>query len=162
MEKGERTMKEMIQSVGRVRLRGLALLIVTFVAGGLAGAAVEHLRAPESSWSPPMARDGGPPAPPIRQGPGQLVPAVFEDLDLSAGQREQIRRILRESRSVTDSLLGRFMPRLRAVTDSVRLEIRSVLTPEQRERLEAELPAFGPPGPRFRPDGDGPSEGWRR
>lgn len=155
-------MKETIQSVGRVRLRGLALLMVTFVAGGLAGAAVEHVRAPESSWSGPLARDGGPPTPPMRRDPGNFVPAIFEDLDLSERQREEIRRILRESRSVTDSLLGRFMPRLRAVTDSVRREIRSVLTPEQRERMEREVPAFRPPGPRFRPDGTGPPPGGKR
>ena len=149
-------MKETLRSVGRIRLRGLALLIVAFLAGGLAGAAVEHVRAPESSWSGPLAREGGPPTPPMGGGPGQVVPPVFEELDLSDHQREEIRRILSESQSVTDSLLGRFMPRLRAVTDSVRREIRSVLTPEQRERLESELPAFEAPGPRFRQDGVGP------
>ena len=154
-------MKETIQSVGRVRLRGLALLIVTFLAGGLAGAAVEHVRAPETRWAGPLARDGGPPIPPAQRGQGLLVPAAFESLDLSDSQREEIRQILRESRPVTDSLLGRFMPRLRAVTDSVRREIRAVLTPEQRERLENELPAMDPPGPRFGPDGKGPPMGGR-
>lgn len=161
-EKGENTMKEAIQSVGKVRLRGLALLIVTFVAGALAGAAVEHIRAPESSWSGPLARDGGRPTPPMRRASGQLIPAALENLDLSEHQRKEIRRILRESRSVTDSLLDRLMPRLRTVTDSVRQEIRSVLTPEQRERLESALPASGSPGPRFRPDGPGPPLGGKR
>ena len=149
-------MKETLRSVGRIRLRGLALLLVTFLAGGLAGAAVEHVRAPESSWSGPLAREGGPPTPPMRSGSGQVVPPAFEELDLSDHQREEIRRILEESRTTTDSLLGRFMPRLRAITDSVRREIRSVLTPEQRERLESGLPALRPPGPRFRQEGSGP------
>ena len=139
---------ETIRAVGRIRLRGLALLVIAFVTGGLAGAAVEHLRTPDPSPPGPTA---GPRrvAPPMATGPEDTVPPVFEQLDLTEDQREEILRILRESRTMTDSLLAPVMPRLRAVTDSVRREIRDVLSPEQRERLEREFPAFrGAPGPR--------------
>lgn len=135
-----------IVSVGRIRLKGLALLALAFVAGGMAGAAVEHLRTSEPETFGPITRPGGP-TPPMQRGPGSIVPPVFDRLDLTERQRGEIRRILEESRPTTDSLLAEVMPRLRSITDSVRREIRAVLTEEQRERLESEFPAFRGPGP---------------
>jgi hypothetical protein len=44
------------------------------------------------------------------------------------------------------------MPRLGEIMDETRAEIRQVLTPEQRERLDAEMPSRrGRRGPRARP-----------
>ncbi|MDX1623639.1 MAG: hypothetical protein R3199_06630 [Gemmatimonadota bacterium] len=136
-----------IESLGRIRAKGLALLAVVFVAGALAGAALDRWwtasTAPPSEDIPvgPMVRDG-------------RLPPAFERIDLTDEQRERIEAILATWQPRVDSLLGTTLPALRAVTDSVRQEVEAVLTPEQRERL-AELLPEGPPS-RVRPPFDGP------
>jgi Spy/CpxP family protein refolding chaperone len=62
---------------------------------------------------------------------------MFQRLDLTSEQRQRIEAILQQSRPLTDSVLRSSLPRLRAIRDSVRLEIRAVLTPEQQERFDA-------------------------
>ena len=145
-------MKEGFESLGRVRLQGITLLAVTFVVGALAGMAGERIRAQRTqpfSAFPPRAGE---------------VPRPYERLDLTDEQRDRIDGILAARRVVTDSLMRGVFPRLRAMTDSIRLEIREVLTAEQREKLEKERgefgrPGFGPPGARGMPPGGrrGPS-----
>lgn len=56
---------------------------------------------------------------------------MFRELGLSPQQLAEIREIMDRRRSTTDSILGEMLPRLRAVTDSTRTEIRSILTAEQ-------------------------------
>lgn len=126
-------MKNSVESLGRIRAQGIALLVATFVAGTLAGMALERVRARPEGVPP-----GGEPGPdmmrPFR--PGRLPP-MFEELDLTAEQRAQISDIVERSRPRTDELLQSMLPRLRAVTDSVRDEIHAVLTPEQAAKLDS-------------------------
>lgn len=145
-------MKEGFESLGRVRAQGVALLLVTFVVGALAGVALERVRAASRApWPEPGPGMGQPPA--------DLMPPMFQELDLTEEQAQRIRQILRDSRSRTDSILGHMMPRLHAVTDSVRQEIHAVLTPEQAQRLDSFMSRMrqrgrpmqgGPPGVRGR------------
>lgn len=126
-------MKNSVESLGRIRAQGITLLIVTFVAGVLAGMAFERLRAPQLTF--PAGREPG--LGMMRPfGPDRLPP-MFEELDLTAEQQEQIRDILEQSRPRTEELLDSMLPRLRAVTDSVRNEIHAVLTPEQAVKLDS-------------------------
>ena len=67
------------------------------------------------------------------------LPPFYERLGLSEQQRNQIQEIFDSSRRRTDSILQSTFPRIRAITDSVRAEIRNVLTEEQREQLDREL-----------------------
>ncbi len=141
-------MTDGIESLGRIRLQGIVLLAVAVVVGALAGAAGERVRA---------SRVGAPPGEFMRP-PGGFR-GLFDRLDLSEAQREQIEQIFRESRPLTDSLMNAWMPRVRVVMDSVQQRVRNVLTAQQREQLdEMELfrrgRRFGPGG--RRPPGAGP------
>jgi Spy/CpxP family protein refolding chaperone len=110
-----------------LRAQGLALLLVVFVVGVLGGMALERVRTTRQAPREPargMAMRGA-------------MPPMFQRLDLTSEQRQRIEAILQQSRPLTDSVLRSSLPRLRAIRDSVRLEIRAVLTPEQQERFDA-------------------------
>jgi Spy/CpxP family protein refolding chaperone len=131
-------MKDGFESLGRVRAQGLALLVVTFAVGLLGGMALERVRM--ARRVPPQQVDR------VRMGPG-VMPPMFERLDLTGEQRERIDAILQQSRPLTDSVLQSSLPRLRAIRDSVRLQVRAVLTPEQQERFDAMERRWGDRGP---------------
>lgn len=147
-------MTDAIESLGRIRIQAIVLLIVAFVAGGLAGAAVEHVRLAHRRPAFPMGP--GPAFGALRGG----VPGYYNRLGLSPDQRARISAILKRAQPRTDSLLNETLPQLRAITDSVRREIRAVLTPDQAARLDRErrrrgwqetgirpVPPGGPPPP---------------
>jgi Spy/CpxP family protein refolding chaperone len=125
-------MKDGFESLGRVRLQGIALLALAFAAGALGGMALERVRASRARPEPPGWM-------PMR---GDLPPG-FGGLGLTAEQREQIQAIFRASRPRTDSVLQASLPRLQAIQDSVRAEIRAVLTPDQ-QRMFDEMESRGP------------------
>ncbi len=143
-------MKDGVESLGRVRAQGIALLLVTFVVGALAGLALERVRADRQP--PPEPPFGM--APPFQQ---EYMPMMFRELDLTREQRQQIMQILQSRRPHTDSIMNAMLPRLRAMTDSARMEILAVLTPEQATRLDSLMSEMrsqrgnmrgGPPGRR--------------
>ena len=137
-------MKKGIESLGRLRAQGLVLQGLAFVSGGFAGIAIEHARLASRARAeaPPMTRSFP------RRG---LLPPQLEHFDLSEEQRAEIEAILERTRPATDSILQRAMPRLGAIMEEAREEIRQVLTPEQRRRLDAEMPSRrGRRGPRAR------------
>lgn len=124
-------MRESVESLGRVRAQGIVIVLVMFAVGVLAGIAIERVR---------IARSAPPQSPPFGMGqpwPEGHLPMMFRELDLTPDQRERIAAILRESRPRTDEILRRMLPRLRAVTDSVRHQVREVLTVEQAARLDS-------------------------
>ncbi len=115
-----------LESLGRIRAKGITLLFATFFAGLLAGLAAERMlaarRTPESpGFEIGMARG---------LGEGRLL-GPFRELDLTVEQRARIRDIFQGSMPRTDAVMQEMLPRLRAITDSVHQEIRAVLTPEQ-------------------------------
>jgi Spy/CpxP family protein refolding chaperone len=119
---------EGVESLGRIRVQGIALLVLAFLSGAVAGGAVERVR----DRRPPR---GARAELAFLKGPNGL-PVAFEKLDLTPAQRQEITQILERRRPVTDSILRSSLPRLRAVMDSTRSEIRSVLTPTQRAKLD--------------------------
>ena len=123
----------------RARARGAAVLFVTFVSGVLAGAAIMHVARLAPSAKPAVATSAAPPPPErvienmkmARTG----VPVLYETLNLTPAQRFAIARIMEVNRPKTDSLLRETWPKLRALLDSIQLQVEQVLTPEQRARL---------------------------
>lgn len=112
----------------RVRWQGMALLLLAFVTGTLAGAAGHHfLRSP--SFGGPGGRGG-------MRGPAGML----RELDLTPDQCARIRAIFAQHHPQMQVLLSETMPRMRAIADSMQTEVRAVLTPEQRAKLEKRMP----------------------
>ena len=118
---------------GRMRLAGMALLVVTFAVGMLAGTAFGRVltaREPKAPTAEECERKRGP-------------HYIFDELDLSPAQKTQIDAIMTRRKARMDSLWRTDGTRIRAAVDSTRAEIRTVLTPAQaaeydRLRLEHE------------------------
>ncbi|HEU0301388.1 MAG TPA: Spy/CpxP family protein refolding chaperone [Longimicrobium sp.] len=105
----------------RMRMAGMALLVVTFAVGMLAGTAFGRVltaREPGAPTAEECERKRGP-------------HHIFDELDLSPAQKAQIDAIMARRRAVTDSLWQSDGARIRAAVDSTRAEIRAVLTPAQ-------------------------------
>jgi Spy/CpxP family protein refolding chaperone len=126
------------------------VLLVTFLSGALAGAAVLHVArvAPAAAARPDSVARVAPPERIIenmkmaRTG----IPVVYEALDLTPSQRLQIAGIMDANRPRTDSLLSETWPKLHALLDSIQRQVEQVLTPEQRARLAALRRGGAPPG----------------
>ena len=134
-----------LESLGRLRLQAILLLLVIFVIGGLSGAAIER------------ARHAHPPGPPH----GELPPPLRDQLHLTAEQDQQVRDIMQRGRPRVEAVIQATRPRVQAVTDSIRAEVRAVLTPEQQKIFDRMEPPLGPPferGPGHR--GFGGPPGW--
>ncbi|HEX9728255.1 MAG TPA: hypothetical protein VGA37_07120 [Gemmatimonadales bacterium] len=157
-------MKDGLDSLGRVRLQGVALVAIAFAAGVLAGFAGERVRATRAR--PALERAPWERGAFRQRSPRGGIPGFYEQLGLSDDQRAQIHRIVEANQPRTEAVIAQSMPLILATMDSVRLEIREVLTPAQRARLDSITPPIrhrrmgpgglpgpfpGPPPPR--PDG---------
>jgi Spy/CpxP family protein refolding chaperone len=114
---------------GRMRFLGFALIVVTFVVGGLAGAAFDRILTGETVR---------------REAPRSEQRAhVIDQVEMTEAQRATIDAILERRSERMKAAWAEISPRLEAITDSARLEIMEVLTPEQRaeyqERLDARI-----------------------
>lgn len=121
------------------RAIGSALLIATFIAGALAGAAAIRVLSAESRAEPgERARSG---APPLKSGPRRLLldETFSKEIGLTAEQRVQIKEILDRRDVEAKKLWAGFEPSLKEVGRQVHDEINKVLTPEQQTKFEAAL-----------------------
>jgi Spy/CpxP family protein refolding chaperone len=121
------------------RLIGTALLIITFIAGGLAGAAVVRVLSAESNAKPGVeARKG---APPMKGAHRRLLldPEFAAEIGLTTEQRAQIEEILDRRDVEAKKLWDGFEPRLKQFGQQVHNEIDAVLTPDQKQKLDAAL-----------------------
>jgi Spy/CpxP family protein refolding chaperone len=118
----------------RARLIGTALLLITFVAGGLAGAASERVM--HADDQPPKARTGE-----MRGGARRLLldEQFAQELQLSAEQRAQIRTIVNQRDQEAKRVWREVEPRLKSVGAATRADIQKVLRAEQVEKLDAEI-----------------------
>ncbi|HET9439633.1 MAG TPA: hypothetical protein VFO52_05660 [Longimicrobiales bacterium] len=118
----------------RARLIGSVLLIVTFAAGALAGAAGERvLRADDA---PQRARGTE-----ARGGTRRLLldEQFARDLQLTEQQRAQIKVIFERRDQQAKKVWSEAEPRLKAVGEETRAEIQKVLNAGQTQKLEAEI-----------------------
>ena len=120
------------------RLIGTALLIITFIAGGLAGAAAVRVLSAESNTKPGMQARS---APRMKGGPRRLLldPEFASELGLTTQQRAQIKAILDRRDVEAKKLWDGFEPRLKQFGQEVHSEIEKVLTPVQQQKLNAAL-----------------------
>jgi hypothetical protein len=108
--------------------------MVIFACGVITGAMVTRTVAIKTQEHPPTTAAG-----PSRMAAGpvlQLQRAEFfkrmdKQLDLSAGQRDQIGKILKASQERTQPLWDQIAPQMRDELKKVREEIHGVLSPEQ-------------------------------
>jgi hypothetical protein len=120
-----------------IRLLTALLLVATFASGTITGAAL-------TLWV--RHEHHGPPGPP----PFGALP--IDELGLSPEQRADA--IFERHRPELDAILQEGFPKVRKVNDQIESEIREILTPEQRTRLD-ELKARRPPPRHHRRGGPG-------
>lgn len=113
---------------GRVRLLGFSLLAITFVAGALAGAAIDRAVGDEPQAS--EARQD-------RRGDDQRGRSwLIDRVEMSDAQRASIDSILELRAQRMRAVWREVEPQLDAISDSARAEIMAVLTPEQRAEYD--------------------------
>lgn len=113
----------------RVRLLGFGLLAVTFIAGALAGAAIDRAVSSDSRTETRERQEDN----------DRERSYIIDRVDMSEDQRATIDSILELRVHRMRDVWRQVAPRLDAITDSTRSEIMDVLTPEQREQYESML-----------------------
>lgn len=109
----------------QARWTGMIVLLITFVAGGLVGAATVHVVEADEVRTPRRERG----------------PDLFDRLNLTPAQQAQVDSIMERRRQEVDAFWKQHGPTMRAIYDSTRVEIRGLLTPEQiriEEQFRAE------------------------
>jgi len=128
------------RGAARVRLAALGALLLTLAVGIALGWSA-------SRWAMHRGRTRG------DRGDAVRMDGRFLDrLDLSAAQRARVDSILERRRSQLDAFWAGPGTQLRAIVDSTREEVRSVLTPAQRA-------AYDSIGARRRRERGGPPRG---
>ncbi len=106
----------------RSRLIGLALLAAAFVAGAATAVVAERLMTPRAMMGTRIIKD---------------MTGVLDQLSLTPQQRTQAEAIIERSAPRTEQTMLQVAERLRSISDSVDAELRSILTSEQRKRLDS-------------------------
>ena len=118
------------------RVRGLILLMLVFLAGGVIGFALGHRSRAVVAQSNPME-------------PNAFARRMATELDLSPTQRDSIVAILTHRQAGIDSAWRVLSPGVRATIDSAQRDIIGVLRPDQRPKyLELTRAAHGGMGAR--------------
>ena len=133
----------------RVRLLGFGVLAVIFVAGALAGAAIDRVLTTDGPSAEAHSER--------RDEDDRDRSYIIDRVEMSEGQRATIDSILEVRVRRMRAVWREVEPRLDAITDSARTEIMEVLTPEQRAEYEAMLERRR--GDRDREEGDDAGDG---
>jgi Spy/CpxP family protein refolding chaperone len=104
------------------RLIGAALLLAAFIAGAAAGLAFDRVVRPEPRLKTFVVAD---------------MSRVLDRLDLTTQQRAKADSILQRRAPTTERMMLDVADRLRGLSDSVDAELRAILTPQQRVRLDS-------------------------
>jgi Spy/CpxP family protein refolding chaperone len=123
-----------------VRLLTAVLLVAMFAAGTATGVGLCRWIGASSGQQPP-------PPPP--------APLPVEELGLTTEQRQKVQDIVERHRAELEAILQEAYPKVRAINEQIEKELREVLTPEQRTKLD-ELKARRPPPPPGPPPGPPP------
>lgn len=111
----------MSQDRTRLRTIVISLIAIAFVGGAAAGVAADRMVAPRVKLRADLSG----------------MSAVFDRLELSAEQRRQAEAIVARSAPRSEAIMLDVADRLRSVADSVDAELRGILTPEQRVKLDS-------------------------
>ena len=112
----------------RVRLLGFGVLAVTFIAGALAGAAIDRAVVDEDRDEVRKERRD--------DEDDRRRSYIIEKVEMSDAQRAAIDSILERRADRMRAVWHEVEPQLDAISDSARSEIMGVLTPEQRAEYE--------------------------
>jgi len=112
----------MREKTSRSRAIAWSLLALAFVAGAAAGVTADRLFAPEPVLRTRITRD--------MSGP-------LDKLGLTPQQRAQTDSIMERSAPRAERAMREVAERLQIVSDSLDAELRAVLTPPQRARLDS-------------------------
>lgn len=118
-----------------LRLWSGLVLFCVFLAGAVAGAGVF------AWWRPP----------PWSSRPHKDLPPYFNELEMTAEQREKAKAIFSRHRTTVESIIKQNFPRVRAANEQTEREFRSILTDVQNKKLD-EIEARRPPS--------GKHQGW--
>lgn len=136
---------------GRMRLLGVAVLLATFVVGALAGAALDRVLSAEPTERASDHRDGD-----------RRRSHVIDQVELLPEQRAAIDAILERRADRMRLVWDEVSPRMESITDSARVEIMQVLTPQQRADYEQLLEARAQKRRDREARGDGKKDPTRR
>ncbi|HJR36084.1 MAG TPA: hypothetical protein VJ817_14100 [Gemmatimonadales bacterium] len=103
-------------------LRGLLLLLAVFAAGVGTGVGLDRAIATGSKLETRL---------------NTAMPAVLDRLGLTPEQRRAVDSLLDWSRPRAQAAMAELVPRLGAIADSLDAELRQILTPAQRARLDS-------------------------
>jgi hypothetical protein len=140
--------------------------IVIFGAGVITGGLlVDHVTHPWSFHRPFTPRPPEQPAMPPQLRPDflnkQFVQQLNDQLHLTKEQREKIQKIIGEGQQSTHDLWKLVGPQFQLVWRDTRLQIREVLTPEQRKEFEMLMrqqhPMRHPPATNAPPEAPAPT-----
>lgn len=140
-------------SMKTIRLLTALILLGTFAVGIAAGAGLYH-------W---VARN---PKPPL-MGPPRFGPIPLQELKLTAKQDDQIRKIFERHRGELEKVMQGTFPKVRTIIQKINIEIREVLSDEQRAKFDEllekmpPLPPDAPPCPWSGPHHPEPKPGLR-
>lgn len=126
---------------GRTRLLGIVLLVATFLAGGVSGAAVVRRATVATTVRAAPVEVRSESAESEQDTQPERKGRLIDQVNLTPEQRAAIDSILQDGRERIDAYWKETEPGYRALVDSTRARVRSVMTPEQLteyDRLRAE------------------------
>jgi hypothetical protein len=129
-----------LAAAGRLKLLAGAVVALTFVAGGMAGAFVyrqAHDRDVEARRAAAERRE--PECPQRRTEADERMRALrpYRDLGLTEEQADRIWAVVESSRQRMDSVWQSARPQMDANLEQTRSAVRAILTDDQRSRLDA-------------------------
>jgi len=109
------------------RTAAVAVVVVAFIAGILAGVAGDHLYLIKSGRLSPRHS--------ARFASDRMAERLTKELDLSPQQKTQVQQIIERHRAKIDATMASVRPQVRQELDATNAEIETVLTPEQKTKF---------------------------
>ena len=111
------------------RLKPIAGILVIFFLGALAGVLSARFYVTFESRKPHHH-------PKLEERVEFIMKRLTDDLDLSAAQQKEIRQIVASTEEKVQSIKDEYEPKIRALHDTSIEEIKTSLSPDQREKLD--------------------------
>ncbi|HEV7427028.1 MAG TPA: hypothetical protein VGQ46_11730 [Thermoanaerobaculia bacterium] len=110
------------------RAAAIAVIVVAFIAGILAGVAGDHLYLIRSGRLSPRHSTS-------RFSTAHMTDRLTKELDLTPQQKTQVQQIIERHRAKIDATMASVRPQVRQELDATNAEIETVLTPEQKTKF---------------------------
>ncbi len=110
------------------RWKSIVGVLMVFLLGALAGAAVVH-RVDRQSVEAVLSGRGGATV-------DLIVRRLSRSLDLDSAQRDQVRAIVTETHQDIDRIRKPLQPQIEATIERSRARVRAILRPDQQEKFD--------------------------